>query len=195
MSDDEAIGEYWGGALRFGCVPIGSGKLYWFAVATSPPHQHDGDDPRAELLERYDGWPLEVCEIIGRTDRHDILRTDSFDRPPTRRWGRGPVTLLGDAAHAMTPNLGQGGCQAVEDAAILARMLEEHGTRCETLRAYERRRIPRANGFVRRSFSFGRFAHLESRVARSVLHALLRWTPVSISARQLELMYRFDPEV
>lgn len=190
--DEEAIGEYWGGDLRFGCVPIGAGRLYWFAVAIAPPDGRDGDDPRADLLETFGEWPSNVRAIIGRTEGADILRTDTFDRPPSKKWGDGPVTLLGDAAHPMTPNLGQGGCQAVEDAVVLARLLAELGPVEATLRAYERCRIPRANNFVRRSFSFGKLAHIESRLARSARDTLMRWTPDGITTRQLESFYRFD---
>lgn len=190
--DSESIGEFWGGDLRFGYLPIGKGKLYWFAVAITEAEGEDGNDPRGELLELFDGWPEAVRSVIGRTESADILRTDTFDRPPSTQWGRGPVTLLGDAAHPMTPNLGQGGGQAVEDAVVLAHFIDSIGAREAALRAYERRRMPRANDFVSRSYSFGKLAHMRPGIGRIARNALMRWVPDSVAHRQLESFYRFE---
>jgi 2-polyprenyl-6-methoxyphenol hydroxylase-like FAD-dependent oxidoreductase len=77
--------------------------------------------------------------IIEGTPEDAIVQNDIVDRPPLRRWGRGRVTLLGDAAHATTPNLGQGACMALEDAVVLASLPQHDSASVESaLREYER---------------------------------------------------------
>ena len=79
---------------------------------------------KGALLGLLRGWSGPVPALIEATEEPAILRTDIYDRdPPRKRWGEGRLTLLGDAAHPMTPDLGQGACQAIEDALELARCL------------------------------------------------------------------------
>ena len=190
--DPGEIVEVWGGALRFGCVPIGRRRTYWFAVALAAPGGQDGPDVHAELCARFEGWPADACALIERTSPGAILRTDSFDRPPSSRWGRGPVTLLGDAAHPMTPNLGQGGGQAVEDAVVLADRIAALGPTPAALRAYERARRSRAHRFVERSWRFGQLAHAQGRLTRALRDVAMRWTPEALARRELVQMYDFS---
>jgi 2-polyprenyl-6-methoxyphenol hydroxylase-like FAD-dependent oxidoreductase len=108
------------------------------------------------LLRLFGSWHRPIGELIEATDENAILRTDIYDREPLgERWGEGRVTLLGDAAHPMTPNLGQGACQAIEDAVVLARCLGERGATAEVLRSYERLRSDRVAMVVRRSRRVG----------------------------------------
>lgn len=69
---------------------------------------------KERLLKIFGGWCDNVIDLLVATDEDAILRRDIYDRPPTFSWGRGRVTLLGDSVHAMQPNLGQGGCMAIE---------------------------------------------------------------------------------
>ena len=91
-----------------------------------------------------------------------IVQNDIVDRPPLRWWGRGGVTLLGDAAHACTPNLGQGACQALEDAVVLTHCLSRTRPIEAALRQYERLRIPRTTTIVRNSWQAGKVLQLDS---------------------------------
>jgi len=75
---------------------------------------------KKRLLEIFDGWCDNVVDLINATDEEAVLRQDIYDRPPTINWGKGRVTLLGDSVHAMQPNLGQGGCMAIEVCNFLA---------------------------------------------------------------------------
>ena len=88
-----------------------------------------------------------------------------FTRPLTRNWGRGRIQLVGDAAHAMLPNAGQGACQAFEDAYILARWLEARRDPAEAFANFRRVRIPRVHGVQRLSFSNARFKHMRDSAA------------------------------
>jgi 2-polyprenyl-6-methoxyphenol hydroxylase-like FAD-dependent oxidoreductase len=104
------------------------------------------------------------------------------------------VVLLGDAAHPTTPNLGQGGCMAIEDAAVLGRLLPAAGAAgvAGALRQYEDRRIARANEVVERSWSLGRVAQIENSLGRAVRDTAVRWTPESVMRSRMLEFFRFS---
>ena len=154
--DDDGLFEAWGRGQRFGAVPIGGGRTYWFATADAPEGGQDDGDPLPSLLTRFAGWAAPVADLLQGTPAGSVLRNDIIDRPPTPRWGRGPVTLLGDAAHPMTPNMGQGAGQSIEDAWVLARCVTEGDDAEAAFRAYESERMPRTRWMVERSESFGK---------------------------------------
>ena len=106
-----------------------------------------------------------------------IIRNDIIDRPFRKDWGRGRMTLLGDAAHPMTPDMGQGACQTIEDAVVLGRCVSEIHDPREALRGYEQQRAPRTRRFVNRSRLFGKVAQWENPMARWVRGSVLRATP------------------
>lgn len=128
-----------------------------------------------EMAPRYAPIP----ELIEAADEAAILRNDCYDIRPLRTWGRGRCTLLGDAAHAMTPNLGQGACQALEDAVILSRWLRREPDPEKALLGYERERRPRTVRFQKKSWTvgvLGQWSHPLAVRARNVLacHVLSR---------------------
>ena len=154
-----------GAGSQFGLWPCGAGQLYWFLTRNAPPGTRK---TKADALAVCRGWAAPVPGVIDGTPEDAILQNDIIDRPPLRWWGRGHVTLLGDAAHAATPNLGQGACQALEDAVVLAQCL--NGPRAAltpseieaALRQYERSRIPRTARIVRESWQAGKILQLDS---------------------------------
>ena len=107
-------------------------------------------------------WAAPVPDIIAGTSENAIVQNDIFDRKPLRWWGLGAVTLLGDAAHPTTPNLGQGACQALEDAVVLAHCLSETRRVEVALRQYENMRLPRTTKIVRNSWQTGKVLQLDS---------------------------------
>jgi len=190
-SDVGGTMEVWGSGRRFGVVPIGHDETYWFAVADAEPGGSDGHDPVGELRTMFGGWPAPIDAVLEATESSGVIRTDTRDRDPIHSWTEGRVALLGDAAHPMTPNLGQGAGQAIEDAVALARALAHwRDDLPEALRRYERCRIERANWFVLQSRRFGRMAHWKSPAARFVRDALLRRTPEWAVRRNVAKMYR-----
>src|SRR5262249_48152410 len=123
--EQQGASESWGYGARFGLVPLAQGRTYWFATANTPEGGEERPGERkTEVRERVRGWHAPIEAVIESTQEDVLLRNDIFDRPPVTRWSEGRVTLLGDAAHPMTPNLGQGACQAIEDAVILASLLQ-----------------------------------------------------------------------
>lgn len=105
---------------------VGAGKMQWYAFYNEPAGGVDGPEGKKErLLKIFGGWCDNVIDLILATDEEAILRRDIYDRTPTFTWGRGRVTLLGDSVHAMQPNMGQGGCMAIEDSYQLAMELDK----------------------------------------------------------------------
>jgi 2-polyprenyl-6-methoxyphenol hydroxylase-like FAD-dependent oxidoreductase len=176
--------ESWGRGARFGIVPIGQGQVYWFAVLNAPEdHRESPGRAREAVLTQFGSWHAPIRALVEATDEGAILRHDIFDRAPIPRWSRGRVTLLGDAAHPMTPNLGQGGCQAIEDAVALAEELERGGG--EALVRYERRRLARAYRFVRTARQFGQVGQWEHPFAVAIRDLLVRMTPDSVATASI----------
>ncbi|MFP5504267.1 MAG: FAD-dependent monooxygenase [Candidatus Sericytochromatia bacterium] len=180
--------EVWGPGMRFGYTPMGSGEVYWFATANAPAGGADGERPREELLSRFEGWAEPVATLIASTPEAALLRTDILDRKPVDSWSRGRVTLLGDAAHPMTPNLGQGACQAIEDAVVLAECLAESPDPVAAFRRYEARRQARTRWFVERSWAIGAVGQWEQSVWRALRDAGMRLTPSGAVVGQLRAM-------
>ena len=178
--------EIMGRGLRFGIVPIADAESYWFAVANAPAGGSDPDH-RATVLERFVGFGEPVRALVEASPAERILRTDIHDRKPVSKWSEGRVCLLGDAAHPTTPNLGQGGCMAIEDAVVLAHALAKQPRLADALHTYEQKRVARTAKIVNASWQFGRVAQLEGRFATWLRDLALRATPASqIRARLRE---------
>lgn len=117
--DPELAGETLGPGVQTGHVPMGPDHTYWFATERAPQGRVSPDGELSYLRATFAGWPEPWPSVLAATAPADVLRNDLYDRRMARRWARGPVVLVGDAAHPMRPHLGQGGCQALEDAAVL----------------------------------------------------------------------------
>ena len=168
----------YGRGSRFAYYHVGGGRLYWFGLANAPAREHDPvHGPGDRLRALFAGWAPPVEAIVEATPPAWIQRQDIRDRPPIRRWGRGLVTLLGDAAHPMTFNVGQGACQAIEDAAVLAQCLTEADDTAAALRSYERIRRPRTAAITKRAWRLGAVAAWENPIGCAirdrVLHVVL----------------------
>ena len=181
-------GETWGPGLRIGRWGLTGGRSYWYAshaVAEGRPDPPSGR--KAHLLELFRGWHAPVADLIAATDEAAILRDDIYDRPPLPRWSVGRATLLGDAAHPMTPDLGQGACQAIEDAVVLAECLSQADDVPAALRAYEARRIPRTSRVVATARRIGRMARWSNPLACRVRDALMSSSLAGrMQARQMD---------
>jgi len=185
--------EIWGGRNRFGFSAVGPRSVYWFAPQLAPPRAEDSLDSRmARLRDSYRSFPSPVPEILAAAKVEDTVRTDLFDFPPIPSWSNRNVVLLGDAAHAMTPNLGQGGAQAIEDAYVLAEQFAQPGSGADALSNYERIRMPKAKSIVNTAWRFGQISHWQNPLARWGRDAAMRWTPVSIEQKQLDNLYSLN---
>src|ERR1044071_401935 len=185
--------EIYGEGQRFGIGPVGLGRTGWGADAHEPEAATESASEHApKLLRLFEGWCAPVRELIGATPSATILRNAAYDRPAAARWGVGRVTMLGDAAHPMTPNLGQGGCIAVEDAAVLSRCLSTYRDTHTALRVYESRRRARAAVVVSSSRRYGACGQWQSRAATRLRARLLSSVPESVGRRLLALVFDYD---
>ncbi|KAL1370795.1 hypothetical protein HN51_000985 [Arachis hypogaea] len=152
-ADIESVGYrvFLGHKQYFVSSDVGAGKMQWYAFHKEPPGGVDSPNGKKErLLKIFEGWCDNALDLILATEEEAILRRDIYDRIPTLTWGKGRVTLLGDSVHAMQPNMGQGGCMAIEDSYQLAWELEnaweqsvKSGSPIDidsSLRSYERER-------------------------------------------------------
>lgn len=182
-------GETWGRGRRFGIVPLGGGRIYWFAAADAPEGESDGPaGAKSRLLSLFGDWHEPIRELLDATDNAGINRRDLYDRKPRLRWSSpgGRVTLLGDAAHPTTPNLGQGACQAIEDAVVLADCLaHSKGDVPDALRAYESRRAPHTARVVFTSRRIGRIAQWSNPLACKLRDALVARSSPEKQVRRL----------
>ena len=186
------IGETWGAGARFGQIPMQGNRVYWFATQNAPAGQHSPDGEKAELLRLFGNWHNPIRALIEATPDAAILRNDLYDRPPLKRWGRGRITLLGDAAHPMTPNLGQGACQALEDAVVLAKQVQSTADIPTALRAYEAARIPRTTMIVNQSRQVGQVGQWANPVAVAGRNWLVKYLLARVQYRQFAPLIGYE---
>src|SRR6266567_2391346 len=157
-------GETWGIGQRIGLIPMNHGRVYWFLTRNAPPGgelQSTAFGRKQYMQELVKGWHEPIPSMIQATAAQTIIHTELNELESLGQWHRGRVVLLGDAAHAMTPNLGQGACQAIEDAVTLGQCLKEAGDLAASLDLYESKRVPRVRRIVADSYRFGAVAHNE----------------------------------
>jgi 2-polyprenyl-6-methoxyphenol hydroxylase-like FAD-dependent oxidoreductase len=190
----EEATESWGRGQRFGIVPLGRSRVYWFATADAPEHQRTPTGERAELLARFAGWHPPIPELIAATPPSAVLRHDLYElRPDLPIYARGRVVLLGDAAHAMTPDLGQGAGQALEDAVVLGAALATTGEVAAALARYDAERRPRTQAVARLSRRTGRLAQASGPLTSRLRDLAVRATPAGVNDRLLAPLLGWRP--
>ncbi|MFI0480815.1 FAD-dependent monooxygenase [Actinomadura sp. 9N215] len=167
--------KFWGPGKRFLYYRVGGGQLYWLALTRAAEGGQDAPGGRrAAMLEHHRGWHAPVEAIIEATPEDAIDRHDITDHKPFKTWGSGRVTLLGDAAHAMTPNMGQGACQAIEDGLVIAAELGKARDPEQGLRSYEDERRKRTAYFQSHSRQVGVMGRWKSPLAVRARDAMVR---------------------
>ena len=181
--------EIWAPGARFGYSAISADQVYWYATADAPPGQSESAERAKERLVRMAGvFPTPIRDLVSVTPPEAIFRTDLWDLPGLTNWHRQRVMLLGDAAHAATPNLGQGGAQAMEDAWILAKELAAASDVSRAFLDFEHKRIRRTQSVVRMAWRLGKAAHM-SGFRRSLRNLTLRAMPDAIIRSQINALY------
>ncbi|WP_049557440.1 FAD-dependent monooxygenase [Nonomuraea sp. SBT364] len=177
--------ETWGRGERFGHVPMPDGRIYCYLMANAPAGSRVGLD---ELRERFARWHRPIPALLDSAHEEAVLQHDTHELPMLPTYVSGNVAVLGDAAHAMTPNLGQGACQALEDAVTLAHTVDTLGLHAG-LHAYDRARRPRTQLIVRRSRQAGAAAHWASTSLTTLRDAVLPLLPNRFFDRSLTPAY------
>ena len=191
--------EYWGRGNRFGYFDVGGGQFSFYAFNNSNSGGDDdtigGSAKALQLL--FSDYAQPVPSIIEALDNKSIYRNDIFDREPLRdQWGKGRVTLIGDAAHPVQPNLGQGGCMAVEDAFELAKLLAlgiNHDQVPSQLRQFESSRSRRVTRVFNVSRQVGRLGQTNSLAGCLFRNWIYKLTPTWLADLQFRWLFDYQP--
>jgi 2-polyprenyl-6-methoxyphenol hydroxylase-like FAD-dependent oxidoreductase len=192
------MAESWGRGTVFGVMPLSDGRVYCYAAAPADPGARAGDE-LAELVRLFGTWHPPIPGLLAITRPQDVLRHDVAElAAPLPSFHLGRVALLGDAAHPMTPNLGQGACQALEDAAVISRLAAGAGPDAVTrvLARYSADRLPRTTDVVRWSRRTATMTTWTSPPAVAFRNAVIRLTgklAPEAALRGLASIYDWQP--
>ncbi|PRX58609.1 2-polyprenyl-6-methoxyphenol hydroxylase-like FAD-dependent oxidoreductase [Nonomuraea fuscirosea] len=181
--------ESWGRGTVFGVHLLAGDVVYFYATDVLPAGTVHADE-REELLRRFGGWHQPIPALLRAADPAMIIRNDIHQARPLPAFHRGRVALVGDAAHAMTPNLGQGACQAIEDGVVLAHVAGGD------LAAYSAARVERTTKIVQRSMTLCRMSKIRNPAAvwlrDAGLSAAARLSP-GLMLRSMDELLRWRP--
>ena len=179
--------ELWGDQVRFGLSKIADGKVYWFAVAKAIQNGKDDKTKiKKQLLDTYKNYDKLVTDIIKHTADDKILRNDISDLKPLEKWHKGNICLIGDAGHATTPNMGQGGAQAIEDAYYLSNLIEQNPNK-NVFDSFQNKRVKKVNNIVKTSWQIGKMAHWK--YGTGLRNFLLKNTPTKMMYKKMMEVY------
>ncbi len=179
--------EAWGSQIRFGFANVAENKVYWFAVVKAPKGQAGPSNLKQHLLNSFEKFANPVPEIIRNTPDEKILHNDIIDLNRIDRWSKNRVCLLGDAAHATTPNMGQGACQGVEDAYYFSNILTQNSDYKKAFDQFEKERRKKVDYVVKTSWQFGKMAH--STIGQFFLKLAIKLTPEKTMITQMNELY------
>jgi FAD-dependent urate hydroxylase len=160
--DDAGEIRFWmGDECFFGFYPVSERRRYFFGYVNAPERRHDPTEGRlGRLRERFAAFGAPVREGLASVDEDEEIHCSAIEWLELERWREGRVVLIGDAAHASSPMMGQGGCMAIEDAFVLAELLAGSRTVDDALESYVQRRRPRVDWVQRESSALGKTALL-----------------------------------
>jgi 2-polyprenyl-6-methoxyphenol hydroxylase-like FAD-dependent oxidoreductase len=183
--DPDLAGETMGSGTEFGHVPLGDQHTYWFSTERTPEGGSAPGGELAYLRARYAGWAEPIPALLAATDEDAVLRNDLYDRDEARQWARGPIVVVGDAAHPMRPHLGQGGCQGLEDAAILAHCVSSGADLEAAFARFAAFRGPRVRALARESRLIGQVVNLRPVLLSAALMRASAVVPEAVLTRHL----------
>ena len=178
--------EAWGAGSRVGFVQIAPGKVYWYALKSY--RRVATEFPVEQLQQYFMDYHQLIRDLLQSTAPDAIHTAEITDLAPIKTWWRKNICLLGDAAHATTPNLGQGACQAIEGAYVLAACLDKYGPQ-EAFRHYNRIRLSKAHQVVNTSWILGKAAHAKYPWLRAIRDRLLQQIPAEANQKQTESIF------
>jgi 2-polyprenyl-6-methoxyphenol hydroxylase-like FAD-dependent oxidoreductase len=185
--------ETWGTKGRFGISPLKDNKIYWYACINAPQNDASLKSFKVrDLQNHFKDFHAPIPEILSATKDENLIWNDIIDLKPIDHYAFGNIVLIGDAAHATTPNMGQGACQAIEDAVILADELQKDSNIQKAFAQFEQRRLKRTHYIVNRSWTIGKVAQLQNKTLASLRNAMFKLLPTSAGEHQLKRLYEVD---
>lgn len=181
------LNEAWGKADRFGFIEIAKNKVYWYALKSFRTNKNELSINQIEnYFSKYDSL---VQDIISSTNKEQINTAEISDLKPTSIWYKENVCLIGDSAHATTPNMGQGACQAIEDAFVLSECLDKYNKNM-AFQKFQELRLAKAHKVVETSWIIGKMAHLSNPLLTSLRNQIIKWTPDAVNRRQNKQLFQ-----
>lgn len=180
------LNEAWGKGKRFGFVRLNDQQVYWYLLTDK-----DLADTASDVSPFLTNFHSLVAKIIEATPASGRIVAPIFDLKHLREWGAGRAYLIGDAAHATTPNLGQGACQAIEDAYVLGELLKRFSLE-DAMQRYPSVRMPKAHYIVDTSWRVGKVAHARNPFMISLRNLIMRATPARVNQKQLKKIFSLD---
>ncbi|MFC5872683.1 2-polyprenyl-6-methoxyphenol hydroxylase [Chryseobacterium arachidis] len=180
----EAI-ETWGKGKRFGFVRMTARKIYWYAVINKGKYKR-----YHSLAENFYGFHPLILEIIDSTLQENIFLNDIIDLSPIPKWHTKNLCLIGDAAHATTPNLGQGACQAIEDAYIIGKLLENDRNFNHIFEKFQQIRRKKVDHVVKTSWKIGQISQWGK--GNSLRNFMFRLIPEKVNQKMVEKVIRLE---
>ncbi len=188
--------ETWGKEGRFGIVPLSNNRIYWFACINSKKanNEYFKNFTIQQLQNNFQHYHFPIAESLTITAQENIHWDDISDLKPLKQFAFGNILLMGDAGHATTPNMGQGACQAIEDAAVLRLLSLKHNSLDVAFQQFEKERIKRTSQIVNTSWTFGKLAQITNRIGISIRNFIIKNTPKSATEKQIEFLYNIEFE-
>lgn len=185
--------ETWSRYGRMGISPLPNNKIYWYAcIKTTPQNQEMRRMTPTKLAARFANLPAHLAEVLSATASEQLIWNDIHDIKPLKHFAYGNILLLGDAAHATTPNMGQGACLAIEDALVLQQCLQKSPDLQQAMAIYQKRRIARTKKVMRLSRLLGWVAHWQQPVWCRIRNFSFRMMPDFFTKRQLAWLFDVD---
>lgn len=185
--------ETWGSGARFGIVRVDKKRVYWFATHNQPMGEKlDAAERKSKLLGMFRHWHSPIEHLLDATAAEAILQNDICDIVPFASWTQGRATLLGDAAHPTTPNMGQGACMAMESAYVLARALRQEPDHAQAFARYERERHARTAWITNTSWGIGKGGQIEHRWLIGLRNFLVKHAPTGALQKNLHRAAGYD---
>ncbi|MEM1122060.1 MAG: FAD-dependent monooxygenase [Bacteroidota bacterium] len=183
--------ETWGKNGRFGVVPLINNRIYWFACINTPKVRDKKMKAYtvADLKAAFNNYHQPIPQILALTKDKDLLWNDIEDIKPIAQFAFERILLAGDAAHATTPNMGQGACQAMEDAAILYQLLKSDKDVTVAFKEFEKIRLPRTTKIVNTSWTLGKAAQMTNPILTTFRNFALKMTPRSVNEKQMDFLF------
>lgn len=182
--------ETYGKGKRVGIVPIKNGVYGWWATYNEEFLEDDLPEGTKQKLKRLFGdWHHPIPELIESTE--DILKNSLSDRVPYKGWTQGNITLIGDAAHPTTPNLGQGGCMAIEGAYLLAKCINKYGLSAKAYNIYEKHQFPRSKGIIKESLKLGKIGQTSNPILISLRNFFFKIIPSSMAMKMIDKYFSY----
>lgn len=185
--------ETWGSPGRFGFVPLANHQVYWFACINAPKESERMKKFKiADLQHFFRDFHEPIPQLLKCTKDENLIWNDILDLKPLHQYAFDKIVLIGDAAHATTPNLGQGACQAIEDAVILANEMQRCSNYEAAFKIFEQRRLERTHYIIRTSRLLGKVAQIENRFLAGFRNFFFKNLPSTMNDRQLQKLYEVD---